>query len=169
MQTLLRRLKGAAFNALFWGVAWFGIGFVFDAALRLASGGLVYASSLYLLPPFIAGIGTGLIGMAVGGIFSLFVAANFRHRDVDELSAWRFAGGGALVTMAVALGLFYLTGGEGMVDAVIVDPAGLYRSLLTSGLIVGGIGGSTAFATIKLAQRAPEDRLQRAPTDLLSR
>lgn len=169
MRTFLRRLKGAAVNALFWGAVWFGIGFAVDATLRVASGGLVYDGSFHLLPPFFAAVGTGLAGMTVGGLFSLFIAANFRHRDLDELSAWRFAGGGALVTALASLGLFYLSYGDQMVDMAIVEPGGLYRDLITSMLIVGGIGGATAYSTIKLAQRAPQERLERTSPELLGR
>ncbi|MGD8495860.1 MAG: hypothetical protein PVF05_06685 [Gemmatimonadales bacterium] len=167
MHTFLRRLKGAAVNALFWGAVWFGIGFVVNAALQFAAGGLFLDGSLYLRPPFHAAIGSGLAGMTVGGLFSLFIATNFHHRDLDELSAWRFAGGGALVAMAVALGMFYFSGGEQMLDMAIADPAGFYQELLRGMMIVGGIGGATAFSTIKLAQRAPQERLEPTSVEVL--
>ncbi len=38
MRTFLRRLKGAAVNAAFWGITWFGVGFVVDIVFRLSEG-----------------------------------------------------------------------------------------------------------------------------------
>ena len=103
MRTFLRRLKGAAVNAAFWGIAWFGIGFVVDLAFRLSSGGLIYDGVPYLTPTFFQALSTGLLGAVIGGGFSVFIATNFRRRRVENVGPVHFALGGALVTMLIVL------------------------------------------------------------------
>jgi hypothetical protein len=51
MRTFLRRLKGAAVNAAFWGVTWFGIGFMVEdvSPLRFALGGALVTMLIVLV------------------------------------------------------------------------------------------------------------------------
>jgi hypothetical protein len=167
LRTFLRRLKGAAVNAAFWGVTWFGIGFVVDLALRLSAGGLIYDGVPYLWPTFFQALSTGVLGAAIGGGFSVFIATNFRRRRVEDVGPARFALGGALVTMLVVLiaGILMSTGQ--MVDDVLARPWELYADLARALLITGGLGGATAFGTIKLAQRGSELESLEAGSDRL--
>lgn len=161
MRTLLRRVRGAAVNALFWGAIWFWIGVGIDIMFRLPWGGLVHDGSLYLFPTLMAGLGSGAFGAAIGGGFSLFIAANFRHQRVESLSPRRFALGGALVTAAAVLLTQYVTGAESLIDQALVAPMSLYGSLGLLMLSAGCVGGLTAFGTLKLAQRGAElERLE---------
>lgn len=168
MRTFLRRLKGATVNAAFWGITWFGIGFVVDVAFRLSYGGLMYDGAPYLRPVFFQALSTGVLGALVGGGFSVFIATNFRRRRVEDVSPARFALGGALVTMLVVLVAGTLMNAGQMVDDVLVRPWGLYADLARALLVTGGLGGATAFGTIKLAQRGVElESLDAGPDRLL--
>jgi hypothetical protein len=56
---------------------------------------------------------------------------------------------------------------EQMVDDVLVRPWGLYAEVARALLITGGLGGATAFGTIKLAQRGSELESLEAGSDRL--
>lgn len=168
MRTFLRRLKASAVNAAFWGITWFGIGFVVDLAFRLAFGNLIYDGAPYLWPTFVQALSTGVLGALIGGGFSVFIATNFRRRRVEDVSPGRFALGGALVTMLVVLVAGTLMNAGQMVDDVLVRPWGLYADMARVLLAAGGVGAATAFGTIKLAQRGVElESLEAGPDRLL--
>lgn len=153
MRTFLRRLRATAVNAAFWGITWFGIGFVVDLAFRVAFGTLIYDGAPYLWPTFVQALSTGVLGALIGGGFSVFVATNFRRRRVEDVSPGRFALGGALVTMLVVLVAGILMSIEQMVDDVLVRPWALYADVVRVLLVTGGLGGATAYGTITLARR----------------
>ncbi len=143
MSVLLRRLRGALGNAVFWGLAWFVIGFVVIAAERLLASGTIFFPDLIFLSVF-----AGLIGSITGGVFSAFVAARFRHMRLDDLKAGQFALGGVLIGVLASLLLQVLGFGS-----TILIPSDL--GYLVWGMVVyGTIGGVTALGTIKIAQRS---------------
>lgn len=155
MRTFLRRVKGAAVNALAWGFVWFWLGIGVSLFFRLP-GGFAGDTVSLLLQTLMAGFAAGIFGAAIGGGFSLFIATNFRHQRVESLSAWRFALGGGLVTAAAVLLTTYATGPNGLIDQALVDPAMFYGTLAIQMLVAGAVGGLTAFGTIRLAQRGAE-------------
>lgn len=92
VKVFLRRLRGALGNAVFWGLAWFVIGFVVIAAESLLASGTIFLPGLIAQSVF-----AGLIGSITGGVFSAYVAARFRHMRVEDLKAGQFALGGAFI------------------------------------------------------------------------
>ena len=169
MRMFLRRLKAAAVNATFWGITWFGVGFVVNLAVRLSYGVLMYDGVPYLWPTFFQALVTGVLGALIGGGFSVFIATNFRRRRVEDVSPARFALGGALVTMLVVLVAGTLMNAGQMVDDVLVRPWELYADVARALLVTGGLGAATAFGTIKLAQRGAElERLEESSDQLLA-
>ena len=160
MRMLLRRFKGALVNAAFWGIVWFAIGLGIDLAIRLPAGEIFQGGTLYLRPTLRSALETGAMGAMVGGAFSVFIAVNFHKKRVEDLSAWRFALGGGLVTAMVLLGADLLSN-PGMVDRVLAQPLDLYMDLAIGMLAAAGVGAGTAFGAIKLAQhRAGDDLLE---------
>lgn len=155
MRTFLRRLKGAAVNALVWGFAWFWLGVGISLMLQLAGGPTQGAVSL-LFQTLMAGGFSGIFGALIGGGFSLFIAANFRHQRIESVSPGRFALGGGLVTAAAVLLTRYASGPNGLIDQALANPAMFYGSLAMQMVVAGAVGGLTAFGTIKLAQRGAE-------------
>lgn len=143
MKVFLKRLRGALGNAVFWGVAWFVIGFVVIAAERLLASGTIFFPGLIAQSVF-----AGFIGSITGGVFSAYVAARFRHMRVEDLKAGQFALGGALIGVLSALLMQLL----GFGASIIIREDLLV--LVWAMAIFGTIGGVTAIGTIKMAQRA---------------
>ncbi len=158
MSTLLGRLRGAAMNALFWGAAWFGMGFVLHLVFRALSGGrFVWPYELYSALHMAVDI--GVTGAFVGAGFSAFIAANFRKQRAEKLSPWRFALGGSLVSALIMQVVLLL-------QDYWIWPFDLPRFIAYTG-IYSLMGGATAFGTIKLAQRAEDiDLLESGPEEL---
>ena len=154
MRTFVRRVKGALVNALFWGFVWFWFGAGVSLLFRLP--GAFDPGAAVLIPTLRAGLGAGLFGAAIGGGFSIFIAANFRHQRVETLSAGRFALGGGLVTAAAVLLGRYLTGAEWLIDQALVSPVELYGGLALQALVAAAVGGFTAYGTIRLARRGAD-------------
>ena len=147
MKLILRRLRGALGNALVWGVGWF-----------IAGGALVLGTSLFEPRPpvltaevvrivLMGATGIAVAGAITGGVFSAYIAANFRRKRLGEISPLRFALGGSLVTVALALIVIY-------VGSFFSDWPLFLGDLLEPVLIYGSIGAVTGYGTIKLAQRA---------------
>ena len=109
MNTILRRLRGAVSSALFWGAAWFGIGLTIHTVTRIFTGGRFIWPYELFNAVYMAGF-MGLSGAMVGAGFAVFISANFRDQRVEELSPWRFAFGGGLVTALFTLVLLLSLG-----------------------------------------------------------
>lgn len=153
MRAVLRRIKAALINAGFWFVVWFALGLAIDFVIRLLAGDLLSRGGLHLRPTMMLALSTATIGAVVGGVFSVYIALNFRRRRVEELSPWRFALGGALVTAAVLLGADLLTNTGVLIDRALAEPLALYRDLAIGMLYAAVVGGGTALGTIRIAQR----------------
>ncbi len=145
MLTILQRLRGALGNALVWGGAWFGAGFVLSTGFYLFRRGLgAMPLQLFLEGALRDASALGLIGFLTGGAFSVYVAAVFRNRRIEEVSTARFALGGGLVAVLLSLIGFGLFTGY---DAVLVQDVVIPLS------VAAAFGGLTGFNSLKLAQR----------------
>ncbi len=145
MRRVLRRLRGALGNALVWAVGWFAAGFALIAGLYLFDGGQYWSRFLADAMSFATTLGA--IGFVTGGAFSAYIAATFRERRLEELSATRFGVGGALValllTLVIGSGFAAIEGvGLPLLDVLIFP-------LVTSATL----GAITGFGSLKLAQR----------------
>lgn len=156
MNEKLRKVRAVVVNALFWGTAWFGIGLGLILIPRFLSG-----APVHLLAALFEAFFAAVFGFFLGGAFSLYLIRAFRHSRVEQISAARFALGGALVTMLSVLAIGYILNFEQMTDEVLVQPLQLYGSILQALAFAGGLGGLTAWSTLKLA-RAGSDRDQLA-------
>jgi len=91
--------------------------------------------------------GIAIAGAITGGVFSAYIAANFRRKKLADISPLRFALGGNLVTVALALVVIY-------VGSFFSDWPLFLGDLLQPVLMYGSIGAVTGYGTIKLAQSA---------------
>lgn len=141
MRRVLRWIRGAIGNVLTWGVAWFVGGIVLTTILGLPNG----------LPPLesLALVGRifGVAGAVFGTAFSAFISANFRGQQVEELKAGRFAFGGALVTIPFVL---LLSAWNDYAFSGWV----FFSDLIAPVATAATLGGLTAYATVKLAQKS---------------
>ena len=145
MLTILQRLRGALGNALVWGGAWFGAGFFLSTGLYLFRRGLgAMPWQLFLEGALRDARALGLVGFLTGGAFAVYVAAAFRNRRIEEVSAARFALGGALVAVLLSLIGFGLFTGY---DALLI------QDVLLPVSVAAAFGGLTGFSSLKLAQR----------------
>jgi hypothetical protein len=167
MKSIFRRIRGALGNAIIWAGVWF-----LGSLLTIFGVYLFGVRDLGLfwqfLPAFlrVSALNAG-IGFITGGLFSAYVAAEFRGRKLEELNPGRFAFGGALVSVALALLAVTWFRFEG------IGELPLLGSLIRPMIYSATMGGLTGFASAKLAQRSlpagPEslDELQHRPTSFL--
>lgn len=155
MRTSLRRIKGALVNASFWFVVWFFLGLAIDLIIRTPAGDLS-RGALHFRPTLQLALSTATMGAVVGGVFSVYIAVNFRRRRVEDLSPWRFAVGGALVTAAVLLGADLRMNTSVLTVRALTEPLALLRDSAVGMLYAAGVGGGTALGTIRIAQRGAE-------------
>ena len=137
MADLIRRLRGAVGNALLWGVAWTGLGFI---AATLVTGSL--------LSGVVLGIKFGIFGVITGVAFSTVVPIVYHGRRLSTISPLRFGICGGIVAGAFAP-LFMqtmnvLTGGGLIAWGLVLDDVPF--TALFGGLAAGG--------SLWLAQRA---------------
>ena len=144
MNTALRRIRGALGNAVVWGAVWFGATAALVAGANLLFGGRFYLPSMLFSSTMV-----GAVGALTGGMFSAYVAANFKRSRLDDLSPLGIAVGGGLVATLVALILIVVLSGVtgnwsllGLTD--VAFPVGFSA-------VLGSLTGSSS---IKLAQRA---------------
>ena len=152
MHTILRRIKGVVVNAGFWFCVWFALGLAVDLVIQAPTGDLS-RGSLRLPPTLLFALPTATMGAVVGGVFAIYIALNFRRRRVEDLSPWRFALGGALVTAAVLLGADLLANTGMFISRASTEPLGLFADLAVGIVYAVGVGGGTALGTIRIAQR----------------
>ena len=174
MKTVLRRLRGILGSVVAWGSAWFAGGLVYYLVFGLIVTAL--RSRLDFWGTLDAWYGvfwfagsTAVVGAITGGAFSAYIAANFRNRQLQDLSPIRFALGGGMVTILLRL-LFVTT--ETLESARNLYGLGL-DSLWPSLAVFGAAGAATGFVSLKLAQKAlgpggSEDELQPGTEKLLS-
>ena len=143
---IVRRLAGAARNAIVWSVAWFALAFVTLLAMRTI--GVVVPASIGVLDALGMAIRVGIVGGITSGAFSAFMSFAYRGRRLAEISWPRFGLAGAVVAgvfvPAFMIGANLLTGG-GLV------PFSAIRSDIVIATIFGGVA---AGASMWLAQRA---------------
>jgi MFS family permease len=146
MRLILRRIRGAFGNALVWGVGWFVAGCALFLGFTLFDQHSTELSWRLVRFMLKAGVGIGIAGAVTGGLFSAFVAANFRNKKLRDVSAARFALGGTLVTTLVVVGVTF-------VGSLFSDWPFFLRDLAQPLLTFVPVGAITAFGSIKLAQR----------------
>ena len=153
MNTTLRRIRGAIGNAALWSGAWtlasvLWIGWILGRGLILTPelvastdwGAWPIWGAILRMTGFTAAVGAG-----TGIAFSTYLAANFRQKELEDLSSARVALGGGLVTLLVGL-VVYLT---------LAAPSGLnfgdVLPLLSWGTLLGsGMG----YASVAIGRRA---------------
>jgi len=133
-------------NAVVWGAAWGAAAFVTILGLRTI--GVMVPASITWVDALGMAIRFGVVGGIAGAGFASVVRFIYRGRRIDDISAVRFAIGGALVAgIGVPLlmeTLSVLTGGG-------ITPWSLIR---TDTIFSALFGGVVAGGTIKLAQLA---------------
>lgn len=145
MKTIVRRLRGALGNALVWGVGWFvgAYGLFMGYAILSPRTPVSWVFSVMAL---FGAVRIGLMGAVMGGLFSVYLAANFRHRRLEDIGAGSFALGAGLVTalpFLVLILISQLTTGEPF----------FLRDALEPLIYPVAIGTITGYGTIKLAKR----------------
>ena len=135
-----RRLTGAFRNAVVWGAAWFTLGAVVTAVIRLADG---ISPPIALADGIFMGTKIGVMGGVVGGAFSVFLSLFYRGRRLSELRALRFGIGGGIMAGMFVTGILLTGGGLAVLPFIIEDA-----------LMAAVFGGLTAGGSVKLAQRA---------------
>jgi hypothetical protein len=142
---IIRRLRGAAGNAVVWGASWAALGLAAFAALKVAgilSGTVSWADSLFIAVRF------GLVGGISGGAFSLVIGLLYQGRRLSDLRAVRFGiGGGIMAGLFVPafMQAMNLLSGDGMVPM---------RLVLDDAPWAAVFGAIAAGGSLKLAQRA---------------
>jgi hypothetical protein len=146
LKNIVRRLTGAAKNAVVWGVTWSGLAFV--TVLGLRTTGVVVPPEIGVPDAIGMAIRVGIAGGVAGGAFALFVSLFYRGRRLSEISWLRFGVGGAVVAELSMIAFFAITslGSENGFPAL---------QYIFSDLIIAAVfGGVAAGASMWLAQRA---------------
>jgi hypothetical protein len=145
MKNIVRRLTGAAKNAVVWGVTWSGL--AFGTILGLRTIGVMVPPEIGVLDAIGMAIRVGIVGGIAGGAFALFISRFYRGRRLSDISWVRFGLGGAVVAELFILAFFAimnLASGGGF-------PA--WKDI-TSDLVMAAVfGGIAAGASMWLAQR----------------
>lgn len=145
MKTIVRRLRGALGNALVWGAGWFVAAYGLFTGYAILSPRTPVSWVLSMMALFGA-VRIGLMGALMGGLFSVYLAANFRHQRLEDIGAGSFALGAGLVTalpFLVLILISQLTTGEPF----------FLRDALEPLIYPVAVGTITGYGTIKLAQR----------------
>ena len=145
-KSIVRRLTGAAKNAVVWGVTWSALAFATILGLRTI--GVVVPAEIGVLDAMGMAIRVGIAGGVTGGVFALFISWFYRGRRLSEISPLRFGLGGAVVAELFMLAFFAiprLTMGDGLppLDDILSD------------LVIAAVFGFVAAAvSMWAAQRA---------------
>ncbi len=156
MKTIFRRLRGALGNALVWGTGWFMAAYGLFTGYALLSS-RTPLSWVFSFMAFLGAVRIGVVGALTGALFSAYVAANFRHRKLQDISAGRFALGAGLVTalpfLVISLWGNLTTGWPFFL-----------RDALEPLLYYAPIGVITGYGSLKLAKRGlPPGRHEAEP------
>lgn len=145
-KNIIRRLTGAAKNAVVWGTAWFALSFATILGLRTM--GVVVPAQIGVLDAIGMAIRVGIVGGLAGGTFALFISRAYRGRRLSGISPLRFGLGGAMVAELFMVAFFAigtLASGDGF--PALAD--------IASDLVMAAVfGGVAAGASMWLAQRA---------------
>ena len=153
MKTILRRIRGALGNAFVWGGAWtvasvLWIGWILVKGLiftpELVAATDWGSSQIWRAVLGIIGF-TAAVGAGTGVAFSTYVAANFRRKNLEDLSPVRTALGGGLVTLLVGLVIYTALGAPSGIGFNDVLPLLSWGTLLGSGM---------GYASVAAAKRA---------------
>ncbi len=145
LDSIFRRLRGAAGNALMWGVGWCALGLATFTVLFTAG---FLPDSAYWADGLLIAVKLGIIGVVTGGAVSGAIGLLYQGRRLSELSWVRFAiGGGVISGLFVPLFLqtMNILSGGGMVPMELVLDDGVWAAVF---------GAATAGGMLKLAQRA---------------
>ena len=145
VQNIVRRLTGAAKNAVVWGAAWFALAFVTIIGLRTI--GVVVPAEIGALDAIGMAIRVGIVGGMAGGAFAAFISLFYRGRRLSEINWMRFGLGGAILAVLFMLAWFAignLATGDGF-------PA--FDDIFSDVIMAAVFGGIAAGASMWLAQR----------------
>lgn len=142
---VLRRLRGAFGTALTWAIGWFAAGLVVVTASNLFNLGFREYLDFSVARALEYAGTVAAVGFLTGLVFSLYVAAAFRGRSLENLRPAVLTLGGAGVAAAFYLGWLTVFGGLAALDS-----AGLLLSIA----MPAALGGLTAYGSIRVAQRA---------------
>lgn len=145
MKTIVRRLRGALGNALVWGAGWFVAAFGLFAGYAILSPRTPF-SWVFSMMALLGAVRIGVMGALLGGLFSVYLAANFRHRKLEDIGAGSFALGAGLVTALPFLVLI-------LISQLATGEPFFLRDALEPLIYPVAIGTITGYGTIKLAKR----------------
>jgi hypothetical protein len=146
LKNVVRRLTGAAKNAVVWGGAWFTL--AFGTIIGLRTIGVFVPPEIGVVDAIGMAIRVGIVGGVAGGAFAMFVSLFYRGRRLSEINWARFGLGSAVVAVLFLVAFFGIGGlvsGDGF-------PA--LDDILSDLIMAAGFGGVTAGASMWLAQRA---------------
>jgi hypothetical protein len=146
IRNVVRRLTGAAKNAVVWGATWSALAFVTIIGLRTI--GVVVPAEIGVLDAIGMAIRVGIAGGLAGGVFAGFVSLVYRGRRLSEISWARFGLGGAIVAELFMLAFFAI--GNGATG----DGFPALGDILGDLVVAAVFGGIAAGASMWLAQRA---------------
>jgi hypothetical protein len=144
-KNIVRRLAGAAKNAVVWGVTWSALAFTTILGLRTV--GVMVPPEIGVLDAVGMAIRVGSAGGIAGGVFAVLISLFYGGRRLSEISWVRFGVGGAVVAELFILAFFAIPGllsGDGF------PPLADIGSDLVMAAVFGGIA---AGASMWLAQR----------------
>ncbi|HEV3051676.1 MAG TPA: hypothetical protein VGX50_15330 [Longimicrobium sp.] len=156
---IVRRLTGAAKNAVVWGATWTGLTFVIILGLRTV--GVVVPPEIGVLDAIGMAVRVGILGGVTGGVFAGFISLFYRGQRLSQIDPVRFGAAGAVVAELFILAWFALgnmASGDGF-------PA--LRDIFSDLVLAAVFGFVAAGASMWLAQRV--DALPAATEDALGR
>jgi hypothetical protein len=103
-KNIVRRLTGAAKNAVLWGATWSAL--AFGTILGLRTIGVVVPAEIGVLDAIGMAIRIGIAGGLAGGTFALFISWFYRGRRLSDINWVRFGLGGAVVAELFMLAFF---------------------------------------------------------------
>jgi hypothetical protein len=140
MNALLRRVRGAAGNALAWGLSWFAGGIAVLGTLRAT--GLLPVSWSWVL---YVSSNLGATGFLTGVAFSIYLPLAYRSKQVADIRVGRFSLQGAAVSALLVPAVTWLARATVGLGVPIGD-------LVSFGLTGAVVGGVTSAVTLKVAQ-----------------
>lgn len=156
MRRILRRLRGALGNAIFWGASWFGVMWTFLAAANVA--GIIEADDPWRLVLYVAG-NAGVTGFLTGGVFSAYLSVAYQDRSLLDLKARRVALGGAAVAALFSAGFGLVLRTSAGIPIIVGD-------FITGAFWSAALGAVMAAGSIRIAQHAARRVTGRATAEL---
>jgi hypothetical protein len=147
MKKWLRRIRGVIGSAFTWAAVWGGVAFI----LSLAGFFGTATFSIYVVFATL----WAKVGLVGGGIFSLVLGIAERRRTFDEMSLPRFGIWGGVGGFLLSLLWVYGAG-----------PAPTLAEIMSTGVLMGLMGGGSAAGSLALARRADDRQLLDAGADV---